>query len=292
MKSLKFLLPFFLMILNMTYAQDEEVYETTVLFPKNEAVITTDQRTKLDSLLNFIKTFDVKKIELSGHTDEEGSQEYNLKLSKSRVMAVQNYFITDSVNSTLIITDFSGKEKLISDNHLLNRRVEISIYYRNREDKLEEPCVGTPIKVMNRYFFIDIDENGDTDFTLTYNSVGNGHSNGSWSGSLYPDQGLQFLYALDKSHLHLKKGDTISVKLPEGKRWFNLSNTVVVYDKLKKKWSTQNKNDSEILYLALLSGDGDQHKIGWIKFYFNSCTGEHEVLNYYFTEDDFVVIDK
>ncbi|NOS90590.1 MAG: OmpA family protein, partial [Cyclobacteriaceae bacterium] len=67
---------------------------------------------------------------LTGHTDERGTDDYNLKLAEQRVKAVTNYLIEKGVDSARINVKGEGKRKPLSNAkdeaaHALNRRVEI-----------------------------------------------------------------------------------------------------------------------------------------------------------------------
>jgi OOP family OmpA-OmpF porin len=72
------------------------------------------------------------KVEIGGHTDSRGSDEYNMRLSEARANAVRDYFITKNcISADRITARGYGKtmpvvfpEKSEAD-YQLNRRVEI-----------------------------------------------------------------------------------------------------------------------------------------------------------------------
>jgi outer membrane protein OmpA-like peptidoglycan-associated protein len=71
------------------------------------------------------------KIELTGHTDERGSDEYNLQLSTQRVENVAAYLVKSGVVANRVTTKGEGKLKPLSSGkdeaaHAINRRVEIT----------------------------------------------------------------------------------------------------------------------------------------------------------------------
>jgi OmpA-OmpF porin, OOP family len=85
---------------------------------------------ELDKWYTFIKAHPNWKIQLTGHTDERGTDEYNLKLSQQRVQNVADYIIQKGVDAKLVTTFGEGKRKPLSQGkdeaaHALNRRVEI-----------------------------------------------------------------------------------------------------------------------------------------------------------------------
>ncbi len=86
--------------------------------------------------LNLISSYLVKnnkiKIKITGYTDMQGSQEYNLILSKKRAMFVKNYLVKKGATENQIQVEYKGKENPISNNSTkksrkYNRRVEFSI---------------------------------------------------------------------------------------------------------------------------------------------------------------------
>ena len=70
------------------------------------------------------------KIKLDGHTDDNGSEEYNMELSKNRVQAVKDFLVSNGVAPERIETYYFGESKPITDNstregRAQNRRVEM-----------------------------------------------------------------------------------------------------------------------------------------------------------------------
>ncbi len=85
----------------------------------------------LDALVFVMKNNPEKKIQLIGHSDREGDEKENIKLSKSRVQAVKDYLVKKGVNVENISTKAEGFHKPLFFNtfkdwqKLYNRRVEI-----------------------------------------------------------------------------------------------------------------------------------------------------------------------
>ena len=71
-------------------------------------------------------------IQLEGHTDYQGDESENMKLSKQRVEAVKDYLVSKGIKSKRIQTKaYGGTAPLSRDNtpeaHRINRRVELRI---------------------------------------------------------------------------------------------------------------------------------------------------------------------
>ncbi|MBN1118766.1 MAG: OmpA family protein [Bacteroidales bacterium] len=79
----------------------------------------------------------VKSIIIEGHTDDIGSEEYNMKLSINRANSVKEYLVNIGINPELIVTNGCGEIKpkvpnINNESRRKNRRIEIVIM------KLEE----------------------------------------------------------------------------------------------------------------------------------------------------------
>ena len=72
------------------------------------------------------------KIEISGHTDDKGSGEYNQKLSENRDKAVVDYLVENGINKERMKFKGDGETNPIATNETeegqqLNRRIEFKI---------------------------------------------------------------------------------------------------------------------------------------------------------------------
>ena len=70
-----------------------EAPEAIVYFDLDDANIRADQRPKLDSIAEFLKTQPRIKCELRGHTDPSGNMDYNEILSLARANSVKDYLV-------------------------------------------------------------------------------------------------------------------------------------------------------------------------------------------------------
>ncbi len=72
------------------------------------------------------------RIEIAGHTDSDGSEAYNLKLSQSRVDTVKKELISKHIEASRLVAKGYGETKPLVPNttranKARNRRVEINI---------------------------------------------------------------------------------------------------------------------------------------------------------------------
>ncbi|WP_423149208.1 OmpA family protein [Rubrolithibacter danxiaensis] len=101
-------------------------------FDFGKATIRSKSYPTLDRVANLLvqKNFSLK---LSGHTDNVGSSEANLRLSKARAESVKEYLVSKGANPSRIEATGYGESQPISSNKTAagrqnNRRVEFTLY--------------------------------------------------------------------------------------------------------------------------------------------------------------------
>jgi type IX secretion system PorP/SprF family membrane protein len=101
-------------------------------FEYDKSIIIKSSYGNLESLVNMMLIREDVKIKLSGHTDNQGTEAYNMRLSKNRVEAVKEFIVANGVDPARIQTEHFGESKPIADNSTeegrrTNRRVEMTI---------------------------------------------------------------------------------------------------------------------------------------------------------------------
>ncbi len=112
-----------------------------VYFDSDEAILSTEEKTRIDQLMAD-QTLETVKITLIGHTDADGNDSYNLRLSKQRVNAVKKYLIELGYEEEKIELDYRGESEPVAANEhdegkAANRRV--SIRWEWDDPSLNEP---------------------------------------------------------------------------------------------------------------------------------------------------------
>lgn len=102
------------------------------LFAVNKADLKAAGKTKIDAMLNSLKTASYARIVVTGHTDADGSDAANQALSLRRALAVKAYLAFQGVDGRLIDAQGKGEKQPVADNKTkegkaLNRRVEIEV---------------------------------------------------------------------------------------------------------------------------------------------------------------------
>lgn len=103
-----------------------------VYFERGKAVLLDSSFAELDRVAEMLLENPDIKIELSGHTDNQGNAKLNLKLSKDRVDAVISYLVSKNVDAKRIKGKGYGSTRPVANNatentRRLNRRVEFRI---------------------------------------------------------------------------------------------------------------------------------------------------------------------
>jgi outer membrane protein OmpA-like peptidoglycan-associated protein len=86
----------------------------------------------LNSVGKVLKQYDKSVVEVAGHTDSTGSEQYNQSLSERRASTVAQYLEAKGVSAQRILTVGMGETRPVADNgtpegRQANRRVEITM---------------------------------------------------------------------------------------------------------------------------------------------------------------------
>lgn len=101
-------------------------------FANNSAELKPSMETKLDKLVGYLNQYPQAKVEVVGHTDSNGSEAYNQKLSEKRAQAVAKALEAQGVDAARITAKGQGESNPIASNATAegrekNRRVELVI---------------------------------------------------------------------------------------------------------------------------------------------------------------------
>jgi outer membrane protein OmpA-like peptidoglycan-associated protein len=103
-----------------------------VLFDTGQYTLKPGAREKLAKVAGIILSHPGLKIEVEGHTDSVGGDEYNQQLSENRANSVRDYLIGQGLSPTIIAARGFGKTRPVADNSTaagrqMNRRVEMVV---------------------------------------------------------------------------------------------------------------------------------------------------------------------
>ncbi|MCF7794206.1 MAG: OmpA family protein [Candidatus Cloacimonetes bacterium] len=105
-----------------------------VQFASGSAVLTNASKSKIQKVINTLRSYPEMHLEISGHTDNTGSRNANIKLSKARADAVKNYIISQGIPAYRLRSIGLGPDYPIASNktregRARNRRIE---FYRTK----------------------------------------------------------------------------------------------------------------------------------------------------------------
>lgn len=103
-----------------------------LFFDFNKAELKSESLGELTRLATLLKNNPTMKIEISGHTDNVGTDAYNLPLSMKRAQAVRDFLTGKGIDAARLIAKGYGKTKPLKPGDTeeirkLNRRVEFTI---------------------------------------------------------------------------------------------------------------------------------------------------------------------
>ena len=111
---------------------DQELAGKSIEFPSKSASITPEAGKVLDALLPILKSVASGSVQIGGHTDAEGRDDLNVKLSERRAEAVRRYLVGKGIDANRLTAIGYGSSKPIADNSdpeqtSKNRRIEFHV---------------------------------------------------------------------------------------------------------------------------------------------------------------------
>jgi outer membrane protein OmpA-like peptidoglycan-associated protein len=103
-----------------------------ITFRRNSADVKASSFPLLKEAVKTFKEYPALRIEISGHTSNEGKREFNVKLSKKRAESVKAFLTSAGVEENRVVTVGYGPDKPIEDNTTKagqekNRRIEFRL---------------------------------------------------------------------------------------------------------------------------------------------------------------------
>ncbi|MEK6616777.1 MAG: OmpA family protein [Bacteroidota bacterium] len=103
-----------------------------IFFDFDKATLRSESTSELERLIKLLQDIPSMKIEIGGHTDSKGSDEYNMKLSASRAQSVVDYLALHGIAQNRLTSKGYGETKTMATNDTdegrqMNRRTEFEI---------------------------------------------------------------------------------------------------------------------------------------------------------------------
>lgn len=108
-------------------------FDSGILFKTNSSILEPQAKTNINKLAIILNKYPDTNILVTGHTDFDGSDAYNLTLSESRAKSVADYTTSQGINHSRLSIIGLGETEPVASNETeegkaLNRRVEIAIF--------------------------------------------------------------------------------------------------------------------------------------------------------------------
>jgi OOP family OmpA-OmpF porin len=113
-------------------ATGEAVVLKGVNFEVNSSRLTANAKVILNQVADSLAAAQQLRVEIGGHTDAQGSDAFNLKLSDRRAQAVKDYLVARGIDASRMVSKGYGESQPVDSNETaegreLNRRVEMKV---------------------------------------------------------------------------------------------------------------------------------------------------------------------
>ncbi len=110
----------------------EKIVLNNIFYDFDRATLRPESVEELNRLIKLMKDIPSLKIELSSHTDNVGSDEYNMKLSNERAKSVVSFLVASGIASDRLVAKGYGETQPLATNtseegRQANRRTEFKI---------------------------------------------------------------------------------------------------------------------------------------------------------------------
>ena len=118
-------------------------FDSGILFATNSSTLEPEAKRNIIKLATILNKYPDTNILVTGHTDSDGTDDYNQALSERRAKAVSDYATMQGVPSSRFSVIGLGENEPVATNDTqdgkhLNRRVEIAVYANEELKKAAE----------------------------------------------------------------------------------------------------------------------------------------------------------
>ena len=108
-------------------------FDSGILFGYDSSTLQPEAKANISKLADILKKYPDSNVLITGHTDSDGSDNYNQTLSEKRAKSVSDYAAYQGISSSRLSIVGLGENEPVASNDTengkqLNRRVEIAIY--------------------------------------------------------------------------------------------------------------------------------------------------------------------
>jgi outer membrane protein OmpA-like peptidoglycan-associated protein len=116
-------------------------FDSGLMFATDQSALNTETKENLTNLSSTLEKYEDTNVLIEGHTDNTGTNEYNMELSKKRASSVQDYLVSLGLNYQRLQIAGYGENQPITENdsasgRQANRRVEVAIYANDKMQRM------------------------------------------------------------------------------------------------------------------------------------------------------------
>jgi peptidoglycan-associated lipoprotein len=83
----------------------------TVHFDYDRAAVKSSETSKLESVASYLKSNPGVGVQVEGHCDQRGTEQYNLSLGERRALALREYLVNLGIETDRVLTISYGEDK-------------------------------------------------------------------------------------------------------------------------------------------------------------------------------------
>jgi outer membrane protein OmpA-like peptidoglycan-associated protein len=122
-------------------------FDSGILFDVSKSELRSASKENLTNLARILNKYQDTEVMIVGHTDSDGSGDYNLDLSMHRAQSVSSYLAIQAVAENRFRVMGYGEDQPVADNSTpegkqANRRVEIAIFANDKLKGVAEKQAG------------------------------------------------------------------------------------------------------------------------------------------------------
>jgi peptidoglycan-associated lipoprotein len=100
------------------WPRDREIFKSdTAHFDFDSSVVRAADKAKVSAVADYLKANALDAVEIEGHCDERGTEEYNRSLGERRALALREQLVSLGVDPSRIDTISFGKDRPVDPGH-------------------------------------------------------------------------------------------------------------------------------------------------------------------------------
>jgi len=104
--------------LRKSWPRDREIFKSdTVHFDFDSSAVKPQEKSKVSAVADYLKANSMDAVEIEGHCDERGTEEYNRSLGERRALALREQLVSLGVGADRIDTLSYGKDRPADPGH-------------------------------------------------------------------------------------------------------------------------------------------------------------------------------